>query len=110
MNNVSFFEGADVNSVKKADWSPLLLACTKQNITIIKNLLSSGANPFFKNKDGWLSWHVACREGNLDIIKLLVHFIQSNPKECHRIKELCDSSSNNGRKGIHVAGICRFNF
>lgn len=38
-----------------------MLACTKDNKEIIKTLLSFGANPWCKNKDGWTAFHIAAR-------------------------------------------------
>jgi ankyrin repeat protein len=38
-----------------------MLACTKDNIEIITELLKAGANPKLLNKDGWNSFHIATR-------------------------------------------------
>ncbi len=38
-----------------------MLACTKDNIEIIIELLKAGANPKLLNKDGWNSFHIATR-------------------------------------------------
>ena len=38
-----------------------MLGCTKANVDVIKELLEWGADPNLKNKDGWNSFHIACR-------------------------------------------------
>ncbi|CAL1531520.1 unnamed protein product [Lymnaea stagnalis] len=38
-----------------------MLACTKKSEQIIKLLLIAGADPSLRNKDGWNSFHIACR-------------------------------------------------
>lgn len=38
-----------------------MLACTKDNVEIIKELICNGANPWYKNKDGWTAFHIAVR-------------------------------------------------
>ncbi|XP_062338799.1 ankyrin repeat domain-containing protein 16 [Osmerus eperlanus] len=71
---VSFLikECAKVDCLKKADWTPLMMACTHQNLGIIQELLSHGADPTLKNKDGWNSFHIACREGDPIVIQHLL--------------------------------------
>lgn len=54
--------GAVVDSLKKADWTPLMMACTRKNLEVIQDLVEHGANPLPKNKDGWNSFHIASRE------------------------------------------------
>ena len=38
-----------------------MLGCTKANVDVIKELLEWGADLNLKNKDGWNSFHIACR-------------------------------------------------
>ena len=38
-----------------------MLACTKDNIDIISELVNAGANPKLLNKDGWTAFHIATR-------------------------------------------------
>ena len=38
-----------------------MLACTKENVSVISLLLKYGANPQLVNKDGWNSFHIAAR-------------------------------------------------
>ncbi|XP_034089410.1 ankyrin repeat domain-containing protein 16 [Gymnodraco acuticeps] len=65
-------EGAKVDSLKKADWTPLMMACTRRNLSVIEELLSLGADPALRNKDGWNCFHIACREGDPLVIKQLL--------------------------------------
>ncbi|XP_056133697.1 ankyrin repeat domain-containing protein 16 [Lampris incognitus] len=65
-------EGATVDCLKKGDWTPLMMACTRRNLGVIKELLTHGADPGLKNKDGWNSFHIACREGHPEVIQHLL--------------------------------------
>ncbi|XP_032114093.1 ankyrin repeat domain-containing protein 16 isoform X3 [Sapajus apella] len=64
--------GAAVDSLKKADWTPLMMACTRKNLGVIQDLVEHGANPLLKNKDGWNSFHIASREGDPLILQYLL--------------------------------------
>lgn len=64
--------GAAVDSLKKADWTPLMMACTRKNLEVIQDLVEHGANPLLKNKDGWNSFHIASREGEPVILRYLL--------------------------------------
>uniref|UniRef100_A0A3B5BJ14 Ankyrin repeat domain-containing protein 16 n=1 Tax=Stegastes partitus TaxID=144197 RepID=A0A3B5BJ14_9TELE len=74
---VSFLlqRGAAVDSLKKADWTPLMMACTRRNLGVIQELLSHGADPALRNKDGWNSFHIACREGDPLVVQHLLHAV-----------------------------------
>lgn len=65
-------EGAAVDSLKKADWTPLMMACTRRNLGVVQDLLRRGADPALQNKDGWNSFHVACREGDPPVVRHLL--------------------------------------
>ncbi|KAM7155655.1 ankyrin repeat domain-containing protein 16 isoform 1-T1 [Molossus nigricans] len=64
--------GAVVDCLKKADWTPLMMACTRKNLEVIQDLVEHGANPLLKNKDGWNSFHIASREGDPTILQYLL--------------------------------------
>uniref|UniRef100_T1J5P9 WD repeat-containing protein 55 homolog n=1 Tax=Strigamia maritima TaxID=126957 RepID=T1J5P9_STRMM len=85
--------GCNVDALKRADWTPLMLACTKTNLNIIENLVDRGANLNLINKDGWTCLHIACREGNEDIVAYL---LSKNSK-------LANIKSKNGRTPLHTA-------
>ncbi|XP_023215189.1 ankyrin repeat domain-containing protein 16-like [Centruroides sculpturatus] len=87
--------GVKIDCLKRADWTPLMLACTKDNLKIIQCLIEAGADPKLRNKDGWNSFHIACREGHLDIVTYL---LKLEPL-------LCDNISNNGRTPLHTAAL-----
>ncbi|XP_069763709.1 ankyrin repeat domain-containing protein 16 isoform X2 [Narcine bancroftii] len=63
---------ARIDPLKKADWTPLMMASTRKNLEVIKDLVESGANLTLKNKDGWNCFHIACREGHREIIQYLL--------------------------------------
>lgn len=64
--------GAVVDCLKKADWTPLMMACTRKNLEVIQDLVEHGADPLLKNKDGWNSFHIASREGDPAILQYLL--------------------------------------
>ncbi|EHB11109.1 Ankyrin repeat domain-containing protein 16, partial [Heterocephalus glaber] len=64
--------GVAVDCLKKSDWTPLMMACTRKNLEVIQDLVEHGANPLLKNKDGWNSFHIASREGNPLILQYLL--------------------------------------
>ncbi|KFV67192.1 Ankyrin repeat domain-containing protein 16, partial [Dryobates pubescens] len=64
--------GASVDCLKKADWTPLMMACTRPNLEVIKALVEHGANPLLKNKDGWNCFHIASREGHPHVLHYLL--------------------------------------
>lgn len=41
-----------------------MMACTRRNLDVIQELLCHGADPALRNKDGWNTFHIACREGD----------------------------------------------
>ncbi|XP_066988823.1 ankyrin repeat domain-containing protein 16-like isoform X1 [Macrobrachium rosenbergii] len=87
--------GVAVDPLKRADWTPLMLACTKKNLQIVKYLISHGANIRLVNKDGWTSFHLACREGTEAVILYLLELDGS----------LWNTVSNNGRTPLHTAAM-----
>ncbi|XP_043944757.1 ankyrin repeat domain-containing protein 16 [Protopterus annectens] len=87
--------GAKVDCLKKADWTPLMMACTKTNLDVIKDLIEHGANPALKNKDGWNSFHIACREGDPQII---TYILSASP--C-----IWDTESKIHRTPLHTAAM-----
>ncbi|KAJ8302399.1 hypothetical protein KUTeg_021386, partial [Tegillarca granosa] len=52
--------------------TPLMLACTKPDLDIICELTQHGAGLKLVNKDGWTPFHIACREGHLEIVQYLL--------------------------------------
>jgi ankyrin repeat protein len=45
----------------KIYWTPLMLACTRDNLNIIKYLLEKKADLNQVNKDGWNAFQIAIR-------------------------------------------------
>ncbi|XP_061292439.1 ankyrin repeat domain-containing protein 16 isoform X5 [Bos javanicus] len=87
--------GAAVDCLKKADWTPLMMACTRRNLEVIRDLMEHGANPLLKNKDGWNSFHIASREGDPLILQYLLAVCPSAWRTESKI----------GRTPLHTAGV-----
>ncbi|XP_021933211.1 ankyrin repeat domain-containing protein 16-like [Zootermopsis nevadensis] len=88
--------GADINQMKRSDWTPLMLASTKLGSIALKTvhvLLNHEANPYIMNKDGWTALHIACKIGHCGIVTLLLE----------RFPNMANMRSNNGRYPIHTA-------
>ncbi|KAL7979862.1 hypothetical protein Chor_008200 [Crotalus horridus] len=85
---------AIVDCLKKADWTPLMMACTRRNLEIIRDLVRQGANPQLKNKDGWNCFHIASREGDPGVIQYLLD----------AFPDIWDTESRIGRTPLHTAG------
>ncbi|KAF7990077.1 hypothetical protein HCN44_009020 [Aphidius gifuensis] len=88
-------QGATVDVLKRADWTPLMLACTKDGtdaLNCVKILLDAKADVKIKNKDGWNALLIACRTGDIDIIKLLIKTMPESIK----------TTSKNGRTALHI--------
>ncbi|XP_048158597.1 ankyrin repeat domain-containing protein 16 isoform X4 [Corvus hawaiiensis] len=87
--------GASVDCLKKADWTPLMMACTRKNLEVIKTLVEHGANPLLRNKDGWNCFHVASREGHPEVLRYLLD-----------VSPGCwDTESTTGRTPLHTAAM-----
>lgn len=71
-----------------------MLACTKDSLPVVQLLVSAGASLHLTNKDGWTPLHVACRQGNPDIVTFLLD----------RDPQCWDTVSKNGRTPLHTAG------
>ncbi|CAJ1055643.1 ankyrin repeat domain-containing protein 16 isoform X1 [Xyrichtys novacula] len=87
--------GAKVDSLKKADWTPLMMACTRRNLDVIQELLRHGADPSLRNKDGWNSFHIACREGDLSVVQ---HLLLTAP-------DVWRTASKTRRTPLHTAAM-----
>ena len=72
----------------------LMLACTKDSREMVEILVGYGASLALKNKDGWNSFHIACREGHPDIVR----FLLDTDSGCW------ETVSKNGRTPLHSAG------
>lgn len=68
--------GANVNAIRRGDWTPLMLACTKikndVNYNIVAKLVHEGAHINIQNKDGWTCAHLLAREGCIKIYNYLI--------------------------------------
>ncbi|XP_072529141.1 ankyrin repeat domain-containing protein 16 [Salminus brasiliensis] len=87
--------GAKIDCLKKADWTPLMMACTRRNLEVIKVLLDHSADPTIHNKDGWNSFHIACREGDAAVIE---HLLLVRP-------EVWRTESKTRRTPLHTAAM-----
>ena len=74
--------GANPNALKRADWTALMLACTKEDEETVSVLLQDARTQLqLHNKDGWTAFHLACREGEAPINSLHKQF---SPKQVRR--------------------------
>ena len=87
-------KGAQINALKRADWTPLMLACTKKCLETVRVLVENGGLINYCNKDGWTCMHLAAREGSGAIFGLLVEKGGD-----------CGVRTNNGRSVLHVAAL-----
>ncbi|NWW80997.1 ANR16 protein, partial [Climacteris rufus] len=85
--------GASVDCLKKADWTPLMMACTRNNLEVIQALVEHGANPLLRNKDGWNCFHIASREGHPEVLRYLLDVAPGS----------WDTQSKVGRTPLHTA-------
>lgn len=72
-----------------------MMACTRSNLDVIKDLIEHGANPLLKNKDGWNCFHIASREGHPQVIRYLLAVAPSS----------WDTESKIKRTPLHTAGM-----
>lgn len=87
-------KGVLIDPLKRADWTPLMLACTKPCEPVVRILVEHGASLTLRNKDGWTAFHLACRTGNVSIVAYLLD----------RDPTVLLSWSKNGRMPLHTAG------
>ncbi|XP_027765289.1 ankyrin repeat domain-containing protein 16 [Empidonax traillii] len=94
---VSFLleSGAGVDCLKKGDWTPLMMACTRSNLQVIRSLVEHGANPLLRNKDGWNCFHIASREGHPEVLRYLLDVSPG----------IWDTESTIRRTPLHTAGV-----
>ncbi|XP_043670574.1 ankyrin repeat domain-containing protein 16-like isoform X1 [Vespula pensylvanica] len=91
-------KGAIVDCSKRADWTPLMLACTKigsEACKCIRILLEAKADPLRRNKDGWIPAFIICRSGDVNALRLFLDFAP----------ESISLRSNNGRSSLHIAAF-----
>ncbi|NWS22141.1 ANR16 protein, partial [Pachyramphus minor] len=87
--------GASVDCLKKGDWTPLMMACTRKNLEVIRSLVEHGANPLLRNKDGWNCFHIASREGHPEVLRYLLDVSPG----------IWDTESTVRRTPLHTAGL-----
>ena len=62
-----------LDALKKSDWTPLMMACTKpRNLKVVRFLVDKGARLDLVNKDGWNAVFLAGRTGDIEMFKFLV--------------------------------------
>lgn len=91
-------KGATIDCLKRADWTPLMLACTKigsEACKCIRILLEAKANPLRRNKDGWIPAFIVCRSGDVNALSLFLDYAP----------ESIALRSNNGRSTLHIAAF-----
>lgn len=89
--------GCQVDSLKRGDWTPLMMAATKNKLEMIRFLIEIGnANVNLRNKDGWTAFHVAIRTGNLNIVQYFLHMFG---------RDITTTESKNKRTVAHTAAL-----
>ncbi|KAK3731205.1 hypothetical protein QZH41_017738, partial [Actinostola sp. cb2023] len=79
--------------------TPLLLACTKSDLNVIDTLVKAGASLVQCNKDGWDCFHVAAREGHVNILEYLLSNLKKSGSWSSK------RTSKNGRTPLHTAAL-----
>lgn len=92
--------GSDINALKRADWTPLMIAVSKCNLQIVDFLLKNGSDMRITNKDGWNVLHLATRSGNLELLQLLARYLEARDQT-----NVWKLKSKNGRTLMHIAAI-----
>lgn len=87
--------GCEVDALKRADWTPLMLAATRPSGVCVAALLAAGARPLLANKDGWTAAQLAARAGHLAVLQLL---LTAEPR-------LTERRSRTGRTLLHTAAF-----
>ncbi|KAJ6216455.1 hypothetical protein RDWZM_007612 [Blomia tropicalis] len=88
--------GAQVNSLKRGDWTPLMISLAKGSLPMARLLIQYGADPSIINKDGWNAIHIATRTGNIELIELLEKQPNIKPEQWL-------AQSKNKRTLLHIA-------
>ncbi|CAG2223098.1 unnamed protein product [Mytilus edulis] len=83
INQVDFFEKAEINQKTKTELRPLHAACQSESIEIVKILIENGAR-INSAKPCISPLHEACRIGNESIVNFL---IESNASINHKTKD-----------------------
>lgn len=76
---------------------------------MVRLLVAAGADLAFVNKDGWNCVHLAAREGNVDIVSMLLGGTEPLSASLDRSNrggnyDLSQTKSKNGRRPLHTAG------
>ncbi|NWQ72142.1 ANR16 protein, partial [Neopipo cinnamomea] len=75
--------------------TPLMMACTRKNLEVIRSLVEHGANPLLRNKDGWNCFHIASREGHPEVLRYLLDVSPG----------IWDTESTTRRTPLHTAAM-----
>lgn len=89
--------GANVNAIKRGDWTCLMLSCTRIkhediNLEMVRILMNNGAMINYQNKDGWSALHLIGREPAPNILQYLI----DNNADLTLVTK-------NGRSVLHIA-------
>ncbi|RXG74080.1 Ankyrin repeat domain-containing protein 16 [Armadillidium vulgare] len=87
--------GAEIDPLKRADWTPLMLASAKGHLSVIKKLISKNASCDLINKDGWTPFHLACRDADAEVVEFFLSLKT----------DIWKTRSKNGRTPLHTAAL-----
>ena len=69
--------------------TPLMLACTRDDIEVVRILVSHGASLKLTNKDGWTPFHIACRYVCEMLILYVSIFVFNSEKVMPILSTIC---------------------
>lgn len=95
--------GAQVDALKRGDWTCLMISVTKIDIDHVYTLLNYGADLSLCNKDGWNAVHLATRTGNISLLTLLENHSKSN-----NFEHVWITKTRNARTLLHIASMHNF--
>lgn len=97
---VILVNGAQVDALKRGDWSPLMHSVARADLQLVALLLENGADIRICNKDGWNAIALATRTGNQHLLDMLEkHSLLKHFHSAWHIR------TKNGRTLLHIAAM-----
>ena len=99
-------KGADIEAEEEGGLTPLMMAATRRHCSVVEVLISSKASPNKKNKKGCIALHYACKNGALDIVKMLM--LKGADIEAEEEGGLTPSNDGSNEKALFSGGSAYF--